>query len=463
MFHLHLFSSPSIQTIRARQLIVRVSHRKDVKQETLERLALASLAVRRQTRNRIVAVAAHFQIIGLFVPTAIAALSPLDCTVQPSGEVTLDASPDMTCTTEEAGYTTLALLAPVMFSVFAIIPILGIVYKLYGSRQELGSSSKICGVDVQWGGSAGDIVRKERELEDAVSTFAAQSASVAGSEAGSMIRRAAEGRIKKIRIQLSKLKRDEKLFDHEVFQERFGWAFAKYVDHKYYWEIVVLLRKLCIGIIVSFFTVEPLVAIPLQFLIILASICMQLRWGPYISVKNRCGVCGSGKLRKLSVRCCRGANNRIELILMSAECLLLVAGFANAAVGGTSVVGAGAGVTAGMNNQTDVLQRARALSGTGSGFTPVDSAALKAAVGTCAWSDSAQAVGCTGGCLGETDDGSCPTFAASNDATGNPYGVMGDWDVSKVTSLDNSKSTPLVSVVLSFEFHSLPLLFISRF
>ena len=162
-FSLHLFlSSPftifnsycppvffSIQTIRARQLIVRVSHRKDVKQETLERLALASLAVRRQTRNRIVAVAAHFQIIGLFVPTAIAALSPLDCTVQPSGEVTLDASPDMTCTAEETGYTVLALLAPVMFSVFAIIPILGIVYKLYGSRQELGSSSKICGVDVQ--------------------------------------------------------------------------------------------------------------------------------------------------------------------------------------------------------------------------------------------------------------------------------------------------------------------------
>ena len=227
-------------------MIVRVSHRKDVKQETLERLALASLAVRRQTRNRIVAVAAHFQIIGLFVPTAIAALSPLDCTVQPSGEVTLDASPEMTCTAEETGYTTLALLAPLMFSVFAIFPILGIVYKLYGSRQELGSSSKVCGVNVQWGGSEGDIVQKERELEDAVSKLdftathvvagseagsmirrASQSPSVAGSEAGSIIRRAAEGRIKKIRIQLSKLKRDEKLFAHEVFQERFGWAFAK--------------------------------------------------------------------------------------------------------------------------------------------------------------------------------------------------------------------------------------------
>ena len=166
--------------------------------------------------------------------------------MQPSGEVTLDASPDMTCTAEETGYTTLALLAPVMFSVFAIIPILGIVYKLYGSRQELGSSSKVCGVNVQWGGSEGDIVQKERELEDAVSKLdftathvvagseagsmirrASQSPSVAGSEAGSIIRRAAEGRIKKIRIQLSKLKRDEKLFDHEVFQERFGWAFAK--------------------------------------------------------------------------------------------------------------------------------------------------------------------------------------------------------------------------------------------
>ena len=60
-------------------------------------------------------------------------------------------------------------------------------------------------------------------------------------------------------------------------------------------------------------------------------------------------------------------------------------------------------------------------------FYPADSAALNTAVQSC---------------LGETGDGSCPTFAASNDATGNPYGVMGDWDVSKVTSMFQSTSTP---------------------
>jgi len=69
-------------------------------------------------------------------------------------------------------------------------------------------------------------------------------------------------------------------------------------------------------------------------------------------------------------------------------------------------------------------------------FTPADSAALKAAVGTCTYG-----AGCTGGCLGETRDGSCPIFAASNDATGNPYGVIGDWDVSLVTSMYKSKGT----------------------
>ena len=68
-------------------------------------------------------------------------------------------------------------------------------------------------------------------------------------------------------------------------------------------------------------------------------------------------------------------------------------------------------------------------------FTPADSAALKAAVGTCIWS------GCTGGCLGETTDGSCPIFIASDDGTGNPYGLIGDWDVSAVTDLSNSKCT----------------------
>jgi hypothetical protein len=81
-------------------------------------------------------------------------------------------------------------------------------------------------------------------------------------------------------------------------------------------------------------------------------------------------------------------------------------------------------------------------------FAPVDSAALKAAVGTCSYgSGSYPSYPCTGGCLGETRDGSCPNFAASNDATGNPYGVMGDWDVSLVTSLENSTSSSFRSSV----------------
>jgi len=66
------------------------------------------------------------------------------------------------------------------------------------------------------------------------------------------------------------------------------------------------------------------------------------------------------------------------------------------------------------------------LIGTQAVFTPADRAALKAAVGTC---------------LGETADGSCPTFAAENDATGNPYGVIGAWDVSAVTTMSYSKCT----------------------
>ena len=73
----------------------------------------------------------------------------------------------------------------------------------------------------------------------------------------------------------------------------------------------------------------------------------------------------------------------------------------------------------------------------GAVFAPADRAALKAAVGTCT------SIRCTNGCLGETADGSCPTFAASKvlPGTGNPYGVIGDWDVSAVTSMNKSKRT----------------------
>ena len=71
----------------------------------------------------------------------------------------------------------------------------------------------------------------------------------------------------------------------------------------------------------------------------------------------------------------------------------------------------------------------------GAVFAPADRDALKAAVGTCTTSG-----GCTGGCLGETADGSCTTFATSNvPGTGNPYGVIGDWDVSAVTDMLGSK------------------------
>ena len=79
-------------------------------------------------------------------------------------------------------------------------------------------------------------------------------------------------------------------------------------------------------------------------------------------------------------------------------------------------------------------------------FAPANRAALKDAVGTCTcgstcW-DSNPTYSCTGGCLGETADGSCPILAASHvPGTSNPYGVIGDWDVSAVTSLEKSKCT----------------------
>jgi len=62
----------------------------------------------------------------------------------------------------------------------------------------------------------------------------------------------------------------------------------------------------------------------------------------------------------------------------------------------------------------------------GAVFAPANRSALKAAVDTC---------------LSETADGSCPIFAASNATLGNPYGVIGDWDVSAVTSMQESRCT----------------------
>ena len=91
----------------------------------------------------------------------------------------------------------------------------------------------------------------------------------------------------------------------------------------------------------SFLTVDPLYSVPLQLVVVGCALFMQLKWRPYIAVKGRCGVCGNGLVKKISITCCRGANNRIEIILMVAECLLLISGFANAYVGDTTGLNSG--------------------------------------------------------------------------------------------------------------------------
>jgi hypothetical protein len=104
------------------------------------------------------------------------------------------------------------------------------------------------------------------------------------------------------------------------------------------------------------------------------------------------------------------------------------------------VGGHGRGVGGGVLSTLAVVGLVGLVWGTvsvGAVFAPVDRDALKAAVGTCTHGTWV----CTGGCLGETVDGSCPTFAASNDATGNPYGVIGGWDVSAVANMGSSKCT----------------------
>ena len=111
------------------------------------------------------------------------------------------------------------------------------------------------------------------------------------------------------------------------------------------------------------------------------------------------------------------------------------------------------------------------LIGTQAAFAPADSAALKAAVGTCTRSGTYPnyVYTCTGGCLGETADGSCPVFAASDATPGNPYGVIGDWDVSAVTTMEKSKCTLSPSLwprllllcllnIRQLEFHRITLL-----
>ena len=86
----------------------------------------------------------------------------------------------------------------------------------------------------------------------------------------------------------------------------------------------------------------------------------------------------------------------------------------------------------------------------GAVFAPADRTALKAAVDTCLQEPTGDR---------REGSGSCPIFSASDATPGNPYGVIGDWDVSAVTTMENSKCTlslPLSvatpSTVVYFEY-----------
>ena len=68
----------------------------------------------------------------------------------------------------------------------------------------------------------------------------------------------------------------------------------------------------------------------------------------------------------------------------------------------------------------------------GAVFAPADRIALKTALDTCLQEPTGDR---------REGSGSCPIFAASDATPGNPYGVIGDWDVSAVTTMESSKCT----------------------
>jgi hypothetical protein len=101
-------------------------------------------------------------------------------------------------------------------------------------------------------------------------------------------------------------------------------------------------------------------ALPLQFLVLVLAMYAQLRYRPYLVIRGRCanscgGDCNTGPnvVRRGCRMCCRGANNRIEVLMMVAEGLLLIAGFANAVVGGGGGSSGGRAAGLAQNASTD--------------------------------------------------------------------------------------------------------------
>jgi hypothetical protein len=114
-------------------------------------------------------------------------------------------------------------------------------------------------------------------------------------------------------------------------RQRFAWVFEKYRPESYYWEAVVLFRKLLIGLATLFLATKKALLYPLiiafNSLIFVVTVVRQ----PYLGDAEEISTVALKKKRRCTWKSC-GSNNILDSSLMFSEVLLGIAALANGAI-----------------------------------------------------------------------------------------------------------------------------------
>jgi hypothetical protein len=114
-------------------------------------------------------------------------------------------------------------------------------------------------------------------------------------------------------------------------RQRYNWLFEKYRYETYYWEIIVLFRKLAIGLIALFFITKQTISLPLQLIVNFVTMMLTIIKLPYLTRSEE-----EVAMRQIQVvkktawslkRC--GISNTLEVALLLAEVFMGTAGLMN--------------------------------------------------------------------------------------------------------------------------------------
>ena len=114
-------------------------------------------------------------------------------------------------------------------------------------------------------------------------------------------------------------------------RQRYGWMFEKYRPESYFWESVVLFRKLAIAMVQLFFITKKILShslmIGINMIVFIYTVIRQ----PYLADREKITTVQLRKKKSCSWKSC-GSNNVLDASLLFSEILLAIAALGNDAV-----------------------------------------------------------------------------------------------------------------------------------